>query len=607
MSFLHPEFFYLMLAPLVILFALFLTQKEASTHFFSDEVLAKLRVHSGAMSLKMRNVLFFLIGFLLIVALAEPVIEEGEIEIRAKSSDVMLALDISDSMLAQDLYPNRLRVAKEKALSFLEKSKNERLGVIAFAKDSFLVSPLSFDNGAVRFLLERLETNSITQKGTDFLSLLEVLQRSHAQKKGQKYLFILTDGGDTDRFDTEIAYAKKHDIVVFVLAVATQKGSPIKLEDGSFIKHKGEIIISKRNEAIAELATATGGVYIQSTRTDEDIQTMLREIQKIADKKELKSQTIKKYIQLFYFPLGLAVFLLLLATSSMSKREAVQLPSAFLLLALFMDPMSSEAGVLDFKKLHDAKEAYENGAYERASRLYGDYAKEHANAQSYFNAGNAYYKQKKYQEAIEYYEKADFSNKQMQSQRYANMGNAYAKQATLESLNKAAELYEKSLKLFEDKETKENLKRVKELLKHNEQQEQEKKNGEDKEKNQEENQEKNKQEGKDQESFENQKQEAKDQKTQDQQNSENQKQESKDQKTQDQQSSENQKQEGQDSEPQESQEEHKESQSSDATPLEMSDAEEKKWLEALNKESRTFMYRLSPQQKQEHNSDEKPW
>ena len=237
MTFLHPEFLYYMLPPLFLLFGLLLTQKEHQAEFFSKEMMEKLRVSANTLTLKARNALFFLIGFFMIIALAEPVIEEGSVKVDAKSADIMVALDISDSMLANDIYPNRLEAAKEKALSLLETAHSERIGIVAFAKESYLVSPLSLDKGAVSFLLQHLDTASITQKGTDFLSVLEVVGKMQ-KKEEKKYFLLLSDGGDKDDFSQEIESAKKHNITVFILAVATKKGSPVKLQDGSFIKEK---------------------------------------------------------------------------------------------------------------------------------------------------------------------------------------------------------------------------------------------------------------------------------------------------------------------------------------------------------------------------------
>jgi len=285
MSFLHPEFLYYMLPLIFILFGLLLTQKEAHATFFSDEVMQKLRVSSNTLTLKARNALFFLIAVLMTIALAGPVIKDGKIEVTAKSADIMIALDISDSMLAEDVYPSRLQLAKQKALELLRLAPNERIGVIAFAKNSYLVSPLSFDHDAVAFLLKKLDTNAITEQGTDFMAMLEVVDKS-IKKDVKKYLLILTDGGDKKDFANEIAFAKEKGITIFVLGIGTPQGAPIKLENGEFIKQNGKIIVSKLNEKIADLAKKSGGVYIESVNSNADVKAMLKEIEQNSKKKE---------------------------------------------------------------------------------------------------------------------------------------------------------------------------------------------------------------------------------------------------------------------------------------------------------------------------------
>ena len=206
MEFLHPEFLYYMLPPLFVLFGLLMTQKESHAVFFDDSVMQRLRVNANTLSTRTRNALMFVVGILMILAMADPVIVDGEVEVQAKSSDIIIALDISDSMLAQDVYPDRLRVAKSKALNLLKFAIDERVGVVAFAKNSYLVSPLSFDHDAVSFLLSKLSTNYITEKGTDFLSLLEVVDKS-IKKESKKNVLILTDGGDKKDFTKEIEFA----------------------------------------------------------------------------------------------------------------------------------------------------------------------------------------------------------------------------------------------------------------------------------------------------------------------------------------------------------------------------------------------------------------
>lgn len=602
MSFLHPEFIYYMLPPLFVLFGLLLTQKESHAHYFSQDVMDRLRVNANTLTQRARNALFFLIGFFIIITLAQPVIKDGKVEIKAKSVDIMIALDISDSMLASDVYPNRLESAKQKVLTLLEDAPNERIGIVAFAKNSYLVSPLSFDTASVAFLLQGLNTSSITEKGTDFLSMLEIVGKTQESKE-KKLLLVLSDGGDKSNFSDEIELAKKHGIRVFVLGMGTKQGAPIKLQDGTFIKQNGEIIVSKINEDVASLAIKTGGVYIENTTSSNDIKTMLREIMSLSEKKELRSQEIEKNRPLFYYPLSLALIILLIATSSIGKITRTATPSIFILFFILFSNQHVEAGVLDFMDLKKAKEAYASGDYENSARLYEEYAQKSKNGESYYNAANAYYKQKKYKEAIESYKRATFEDDGNRARNFSNLGNAYVKDGDLQ---KAVESYEESLKIKDDKETRENLKEVEKLLQKQEQEPEKSGSNEDKNKDQKESD--KKESDKDKSSDKNDKkgkqenQGSQEKKNDEMKNGKGEKEEEpKEDEKKEQKSSRDLEKLNKKNEPSKPQESDKENV--------MSDAEEKKWIEQLNVNSESYMYKLNDKESKSRNigKDEKPW
>ena len=566
MSFLHPSFLYYMLPPLIIFFIFLLKKKEPQADFFSEEVMQKLRVGEKILSLRFRNILLFFMSVCIVIALAEPVIKKGKVEVRSKSADIIIALDISDSMLAEDVYPNRLKFAKSKALEFLRIASNERIGILAFAKNAYLVSPMSFDHEAVGFLLRQLSTDSITQKGTNFLSLLNAIENS-IETRSKKQLLIISDGGDGDDFSEEIAYAKEKNIRVFVLAIATEKGAPIKQKNGSFVRYKGKTIVSKLNPSIASLATSTGGVYIKGMKSNEDIKTMLGEIQSISEKKELKKKIIEKFIPLFYYPLGLALVLLLLATSSLRGKT-----SALFVLALFsVASVDSKAGLLDFMDLEEARQAFVDSNYSKAEVLYGKYAQDSNNSQSYYNQGNAFYKQGKYEQAMQAYKKTKFDDNTSTANSLANIGNSYVKQGEEKALQNAIQSYENSLLLREDKEVRENLEAVKkERKKQKKEQEKEedkdtskdnksetKKESENSDKSKEENEKDSKNKNKNTQDKKNQEKDTKD--------------------------------------------------SSSPKKENMSDSEERKWLDKLNKQQSTYLYLLDSNEQKKENVDEKPW
>lgn len=624
MSFLHPEFLYYMLVPLFILFGLLLTQKEAQEHFFSDEVMSKLKVSANTLTIKARNILFLLVGFFIIIALAEPVIKDAKINIKAKSADIMIAMDISDSMLANDVYPNRLESAKQKALVLLDSTPNERIGVVAFAKNSYLVSPLSFDSEAVAFLLRQLNTKSITEKGTDLLSVIDIVAQTQKEKK-KKYLLLLTDGGDKKDFSDEISLAKENGISVFILAIATKKGAPIKKDDGTFIKQDGSIIISKLNENIIDLATKTGGVYIQSTTSDKDIKTMFNEIAKVSDEKELNSQEITKFIPLFYYPVGMALFLLLIATSSFTRSKVKDIVLVFALVVFVVKPLHVEADMLDFVELNKAKEAYEKGEFEESAKLFENYANQTNNSEAYYDGANSYYKLKDYKKAIELYKKASFNTDDKRANNSANIGNSYAKSGALKEAVKA---YEDSLKIKEDKKTRENLQTVKKLIKEQEKKEKQDKKNDKKKDADKDKQNKDKKDGDKKESDENQKKDSDEKdENKDKKNSSKSKEsddnkknkddmKSKKEKTDEEKEKKDKKDKNQKSQPEkenlkkleeDKKEDKKSSSAQEENPEKMSDAEEKKWLKHLNSKSNTYLYKLNNDNKNRSNPDEKPW
>ena len=621
MKFLHPEFFYYMLPPFVLFFALILTQKEAVGNYFSDEVMAKLRVATKGLTLKARNALFFLAGFFMIVALAEPVIVDGKIDVEQKSADILIGLDISNSMLANDVYPSRLELAKKKAVEFIRLVKQDRVGVIAFAKGSYLVSPLSFDKEAVAFLLKNLDTTSITEQGTDFMTLLETVKNSSKHSK-RKYLLLFTDGGDKSDFSKEIEYARRNSITVFVIGVGTKRGAPIKLGNGRFMKYHGKIVITKLNEHIADLALGTGGVFIKATNSDKDIKKMYEEMSRVIEKKTLKTKSIEKHIPLFYIPLGAAMLLVLIALSSMTKRSKVDVPSVFLLASLlFFVGSDAKAGILDFIDIKEAKEAYAKQHYKEAAKRFEEYAKNSQKPHAYYDAGDAYYKAGEFQKAVALYKKVKTQDATLKAHTLHNTGNAYAK---MHKYKKAIEAYEDALKLKEDKETRENLEAVKKLLKKKERREQQKQKQkkqtqQDKKKKQQQNKQQNSQKNKENKESRKQNKNSQDakgkgnkqqnknksqskQKENQKQNEQKKKQENKRQSEKLQKLSEQKKKEQKDAKNSSTMPkiEHKE--------RKMSDAEEKKWLKELNKESRTFLYTIKPAQpNRQEGEDEKPW
>ncbi|BCD59742.1 MULTISPECIES: VWA domain-containing protein [unclassified Nitratiruptor] len=452
MKFLNFEFIPLMLLPSIVLLYLVLTNKSMVERIFEESVLSKLRIDQG-LSKKMRLTLLFMALFTMILAMARPVYQKGVVEVQSLSANVAIALDISNSMKAKDYYPDRLQFAKKKIEEFIKESKNLSIALLAFADEAYIVSPPSSDKEALLYMLGHLDTKTLALRGTNFLAALMSADMLLGNE-GQKSVVLFTDGGDEKDFSKEIAFAKKRGIKVYIIGIGTQKGAPIPTKNGYMQDAKGNIIITKLNIHIAKLASQTGGIFVQATYGNQDIQKILSHLESLA-----KTHHIEKIVdQVEFYPylLALAFLFLFMAFFTIPSKQMIFLIPVMLELNL-------HAGLTDFKLIKQAKEAYERGAYEIAAQKFKEVATVKGSAQSYYDAANALYKAKKYKEALQYYAKVQTDDKELEFRKLHNMGNSYFQ---LKNYKKAIEMYEKALKLKNDPDTRFNLELAKKMLKH---------------------------------------------------------------------------------------------------------------------------------------------
>ncbi|NPA03860.1 MAG: VWA domain-containing protein [Epsilonproteobacteria bacterium] len=466
MKFLNFEFIPLMLLPSFLLLYLILTNKSILERIFDPKLLKRLKIEGG-LSKKLRLILLFLAFFFMILALARPVYQKGIIEVERYRSDLVIALDISRSMKAKDYYPNRLTFAKRKIEEFIENSSNLQIGLLAFAKDAYIISPITDDKTSLKYLLNKLDTDLLSLKSTNFFSAL--MSANFLLKKSKdKNLLLVTDGGDQTDFKELIEYAKSNRFKISILAVATKKGAPIEEEGGGFVKDKeGNVVITRLNEKIKELAQATNGVFVQATYTNEDIKTLLKQFQ--IGTKEAKVEKIVDQVELYPFFLVFALLFLFISFFS--------IPGKFAFIFLLLSPAITKAGITDFKIIQEATQAYEKGDYKLAAKKFLKLCEEKRSMECYYNAGNALYKAKEYQKAINYYNKIHTDDKELEFKKLHNLGNSYFQ---LKQYQQAIHYYQEALKIKDDPDTRFNLELAKKMLKNSKQpqqpQQQEQKN-----------------------------------------------------------------------------------------------------------------------------------
>lgn len=452
MQFLNPNFLYLMLIPIVLILFLVLKNPDLMLKVFSKETLKKLKVSGNFLSKRTRTIFLILSLILFIISLARPIINEKEQDLKQEVKSIIIAIDVSKSMLAQDLFPSRLKFAKQKVLEIIKNSKHNALGVVLFAKSSFILSPITQDFNSLTYLVNNLDTGLNFDNGSNILSVLEAAN-SLLKNNSARNIILLTDGGNKDSYKKEIEFANENNLKVYTIAVASNKPTPIPTKDGYLTNNNGEIVTVKTNDSIKNLSFQTKAAYINYSLNDTDIKTILKEINSNSLKDKIKSKKYKTYTELFYYPIILALLFLLIAFSSIPRTIKI-LP--FLIFG-FSSPSYSD--ILDFNTIKKAKEAYKQQEYQKANDLYKQLPK---NEQRDYNIANSYYKNKEYKKAIEGYESIKADNKELDFKKNHNLGNSYVKEKNLE---KAKEAYEKALNIKKDKETQENLEEVKKALK----------------------------------------------------------------------------------------------------------------------------------------------
>ncbi len=460
MTFLHPQFLYLMLPPVLILFYFILTQKDPVAGFFDPALLKRLRVNEKRLTLRQRNAIYLAIFILLILAMAQPVIVEEKIRVKPPERDLMIALDISASMHTHDIYPDRLDAARAKALSLVDFADEERIGIMAFGRDVYLVVPPTRDKTALKASLKHLDVAALSERGSDMGALVRGA-RTLMKKMAEKNLVILTDGGEEKDFDDIASFARRHHIRLFILGMGTRRGGPV-LQNGKPLLKEGEPVISRLNPALAKLAAATGGAYLQAQRGTEDVLRLLHRIRTHSKLHRGDTMQIERYGQLFILPLGLALFLLLLATSSMSRRETVDVPPLFL-LGVFLCALAhpARADLMDYELLEQAKTLYSQKEYGRAANAYYRYGKDNGNdARAMYNSAHALYRMGNYEAAAALWAQIHSPERIVQFRTLYNLGNANAMIGDELHLKAAIRAYEKALHLQNDRETRENLERV---------------------------------------------------------------------------------------------------------------------------------------------------
>lgn len=300
-------------------------RRRALSRFGEPELVERLAASRSAGMRLVKRLLLVAAIVLVVLAAAQPHFRKKETLVERKGIDVMIAVDVSNSMLAKDIAPNRLEKAKLELATLVQRLRGNRIGIVAFAGEAVIQCPLTLDQNAVKLFLSTISPDLISFQGTSLASAIRVSQQAFAdQDKEYKALILLTDGENHEPQASEAAdRAAKSGIRIFTIGIGTPDGSVLQGEfagGGNKRDASGQIVISKLNEALLkDVARRGGGEYFRSTRGELEIEALVRAVNQMKQKGFKKEWSVE-YEENFQFFLLLA-FIALLVETALSERK----------------------------------------------------------------------------------------------------------------------------------------------------------------------------------------------------------------------------------------------------------------------------------------------
>lgn len=316
-------YFYLLgiIPVLVLLFLLLQVWKKSKQREFASSKLLKRLAPDKSKFKATLKLIFLLMGLcFLVIALVNPKIGTKLETVKREGVDIVFAVDVSKSMLAEDIAPNRLEKAKRLVSEIINQLASDRIGIIAYAGQAYPQLPITTDYGAAKMFLQSMNTNMLSSQGTAINSAIELATTYYNdEEQTNRVLFIISDGEDHSEGTTlnAVEEAIQNGIKVYTIGVGKPKGAPIPIKRRGVVESlkkdaQGEVVITKLNEPVlAAIADEGNGVYINGANTESAVEFIKEELNKM-DKKEFEAKQFAEYKDQFQWFLGIALLFLFL-------------------------------------------------------------------------------------------------------------------------------------------------------------------------------------------------------------------------------------------------------------------------------------------------------
>lgn len=314
-------FWTILVIPVIVLVFILVQvwKKSAQKKFANLALLKRLSPNQSLFKSVLKLVVLCAAFLFLVLALVNPKIGTKLETVRSQGVDIVFAVDVSKSMLAEDIAPNRIEKSKQLVTQIINSLGSDRVGIIAYAGKAFPQLPITTDYAASKMFLQNMNTDMMTSQGTAIREAIELAKTYYDdEEQTNRILVIISDGEDHEGDAAEIAEeANDQGIRIFTIGVGNESGGPIPIKrNGVILNYKkdrnGETVITKLNEdTLREIAQEANGVYINGSSTSEVVDTIKDLLDKM-DKKEFESKQIADFKDQFQWFLGFGILFLLI-------------------------------------------------------------------------------------------------------------------------------------------------------------------------------------------------------------------------------------------------------------------------------------------------------
>ncbi|MDR2804618.1 MAG: VWA domain-containing protein [Dysgonamonadaceae bacterium] len=311
----HPEYLYLLLALPVLLglFIYYMKSKKSALKRFGEMPL--IRSLTPEVALKKQHLKFWILLIscgLFVLVIAGPQFGSKRETVKKQGIEVMVCLDVSNSMLSADVNPTRLDKAKQILSRLVDNLTNDKIGLIVFAGDAYIQLPITSDYISAKMFLSSISPAMVPTQGTAIGSAIQLAMKSFSPNEtAEKTIILITDGEDHE--DNSIGAAEdaaKKGITVNVLGIGSPQGSPIPTSNGYMKDKDGNMVLTKLDEKMAQdIAVAGKGMYVRTDNTNNALKALQKELDK-KTKSEVESTVYSAYDEKYAIPAWILLFLL---------------------------------------------------------------------------------------------------------------------------------------------------------------------------------------------------------------------------------------------------------------------------------------------------------